>query len=50
MSKGKKIGEEKGTGQKAIEMNERILKRFPDWSDKEIAEEVVKLRRGEKLN
>ena len=45
-----------GAKQKAVEMAESTLKRFPEWTDQEIAdfvkditaEEVAKLRKGEK--
>ena len=50
---GKEIGKDIGAKQKAIQMAESTIKRFPDWSDQEIAdfvkditaEEVAKLRR-----
>ena len=58
LSKGEKIGEVKGAKQKTVETVKNLLKKTPEWSDQEIAdvvkditaEEVAKLRRGEKLN
>ena len=55
---GIKIGERNGTKQKTVQMVKTTMKRFPEWSDQEVAdfvkdisaEEVAELRKGKEIH